>query len=460
MHILDIILIIVILTLFVLYILKNKMDPIYFKVTIYISFFVVLAHGIFELARWQFSLLYITWLVIVIMHDFRVTKRWVCKTLMIVLSVSLVVSISSIFIFPVSDIPNPSGDYNIGTRSFVVDEQKRLEIYTESLVDTRKFMFQMWYPTDAVSELMIDEWMYHENVPQGLAMSMGLPKFILDHTASIMSHSYKNAPLSLSEDQYPVVIISHGWGGFMNLHTDLAEELASRGYIVLSIDHTYGSVATPFMDGTVYQNQHALPSRDEVDNFLEYAHELVYSYAGDVSETIDYLEEMNEPTSESFVSGKLDLEHIGLIGHSTGGGGDVAVAINDERIDAVIGLDAWVESIDSLEIEKGLTMPSLFLRSETWEDGENNANLLALVENSTDAILYQIDGTTHSDFSMAYMFSPLMRTIGYTGSLDTDYLVNMQKEIVNNFFDQHLKNDQNAITDFDQYEEIHEVLSS
>jgi len=458
MHILDILLMIVILVLLTLYILKPKVNPIYFKTTIYISFFVILAHGLFELARWQFVLLYMTWLVIVIMHDFNVKKKWICKSLIAILSVSLVISISTIIIFPVSEIPDPSGDYHVGTRSFVVDEEKRLEIYTKSLVDTRKFMFQIWYPTDAVSELMLDEWMFNQYVPKGLARSMGFPSFLLDHTASIMSNSYLNAPLSLSLDQYPVVIISHGWGGFMNLHTDLAEELASRGYVVLSIDHTYGSVATPFLDGTVYQNKEALPSRDETDNFLEYAHELVYTYAGDVSETIDYLEEMNEASSGSFLSGKLDLEHIGLIGHSTGGGGDVAVAINDDRIDAVIGLDAWVESIDSSEIEKGLTMPSLFLRSETWEDGENNANLLALVENSTEAVLYQIDGTTHADFSMAYMFSPLMRTIGYTGSLNKNYLIDMQKDIVNNFFDLHLKDDTTAIIDYSVWEEIKKIL--
>ena len=126
----------------------------------------------------------------------------------------------------------------------------------------------------------------------------------------------------------------------------------------------------------------------------------------------------------------------------------------------MIGLDAWVESIKESEIEKGLNMPALFLRSETWEEGENNKNLLALVENSNDAKLYQIDGTTHADFSMAYMFSPLMRTIGYTGSLNKNYLVNMQKDIINNFFDLHLKNDENIMIDYNEWDELHEVLSS
>jgi hypothetical protein len=156
----------------------------------------------------------------------------------------------------------------------------------------------------------------------------------------------------------------------------------------------------------------------------------------------------------------LSLESIGLIGHSTGGGADVGVALEDDRIDALIGLDAWVEPMLMADIENGLTMPSLFLRSETWEEGENNTNLLALIEHSSDATLYQIDGTTHADFSMAYMFSPLMSMIGYTGSLDTDYLVDMQKSMINYFFDLHLKDDEDETFNFNHWEEVHEVSSS
>lgn len=367
----------------------------------------------------------------------------------------LLLSLGLIYAFPAGDIPNPSGTYPIGTLTFTVEDEDRLELYTEDPLDTRKFAFRIWYPASNTGPNDPIQWIDAKEISRELAKGIGLPSFVLDQTSEIPSHSYWFTSISDEEENYPVVIVSHGWGGFMSLHTDLAEELASRGYIVVSIDHTYGSVATVFEDEIVYQNQEALPDREEA-NFLAAANQLVYTYAGDIAKTLDYLEEMN--TSEtSFFEGRLDLENIGLIGHSTGGGADVAVALNDDRIDALIGLDAWVEPIQLTEIENGLTIPAVLLRSEAWEVGYNNEHLYALIENSAQARLYQIDGTTHSDFSMAYMFSPLTGMIGYTGQLEKDYLVQMQKDIMNMFFDEHLKGIINSSIDLSDYDELRQI---
>ncbi len=191
------------------------------------------------------------------------------------------------------------------------------------------------------------------------------------------------------------------------------------------------------MDKTVYQNKDALPGRED-PTFLEKANQLVNTYAGDVMKTLDYLEEQQEKPNATLF-GRLDLDHIGLIGHSTGGGADVFVALNDDRVKALLGLDAWVEPIGSVETNKGLTIPSLFLRSQSWEVGPNNNYLYDLILNSPQARLYQIDGTTHADFTMAYMFSPLTGMLGITGSLEKSYLLQMQKDLMNSFFDEHLK---------------------
>ena len=178
-----------------------------------------------------------------------------------------------------------------------------------------------------------------------------------------MSNSYKEAPIDNAQEQYPVVIISHGWKGFRNLHTDLAEELASLGYVVVGIDHTYGSVATYFSDEDIrYLNLEALPNRETHTDFLANANQLVNTYAGDITLTIDQLENMNSGDISTRFRGKLDLTNIGLLGHSTGAGAGAAVAISDSRIKALIGMDAWVEPICQTEIDKKLNMPSLFFK--------------------------------------------------------------------------------------------------
>jgi hypothetical protein len=120
-------------------------------------------------------------------------------------------------------------------------------------------------------------------------------------------------------------------------------------------------------------------------------------------------------------------------------------------------MDAWVESIYESEIVKGLDMPALFLRSEAWETGFNNTNLYSLIdENSSSSWLYQIDGTKHADFSMAYMYSPLTKYINITGELDKDYLVSILKNVITNFFDQNLKD--NSSIDINKMDEIWEEV--
>ena len=234
----------------------------------------------------------------------------------------------------------------------------------------------------------------------------------------------------------PIIVLSHGWTGFRNLHTDLAETLASNGYIVFGIDHTYGSQITVFKDGTIMKLDHlALPDREETQDFLIYARELVETYADDVTFVLNQLSGFDDGLYSTVFKGRLNLDKIGLLGHSTGGGADVAVAINDSRIKAVLGMDAWVEPLSDDVLSKGLNIPALFLRSGQWEIGYNNTYLTKLIDNSlVGTELYQIDGTTHIDFTMAYMYSRLTRFIGFTGVVERKTLADIQNRFIIDFF--------------------------
>ncbi len=208
---------------------------------------------------------------------------------------------------------------------------------------------------------------------------------------------------------YPVVILSHGWKGFKNIHSDTAEQLASEGYIVVSIDHTYGTVGTKMDTGQVrFLNPAALPERSEDDDFLVYASALVNTYRGDIDETIDLLYDMNQTGYNSILSGKMDLSRLALIGHSTGGGAAVLSSMKRDNVKAVIGLDAWVEPAKPSEILSGVHVPYMHLKSEAWRGGFNEANLNMLFSSSTDdRWLITLDGTKHTDFTFLSKLSPL-----------------------------------------------------
>ena len=410
---------------------------------------------------WQMIPLYmaivlVTFLLILDYVWFFEKRQKLRLTLIIVLITCIVVSGLATYVFPIEDMPTPTGEDYIGTTSYTLEDDTRQENYGDATGD-REIKVQLWYPAASIDGYDQVPWLQDGvAVAKGLSKDMGFPSFMLNHTAKIKSHSYLDAPLKESTTPYPVVVISHGWRGFRNLHTDLAEELASHGYIVASIDHTYGSVATVIDDEVLTVDYEALPERETTDNFLAYANELVYTYAEDISLTIDYLETLNNTQTTSQFYQALDLTKIGLLGHSTGGGADVALALEDDRIQALFGLDAWVESIDESLLSEGLDIPSTFIRSGAWEESYNNPMLYQFIDASSDATLYQIDGTTHYDFTMIYMYSPLTKAIGFTGEVEGRYVYQILSEMMLDFFDQEFMNSNDTI-DPNTWEEVRRI---
>ena len=67
----------------------------------------------------------------------------------------------------------------------------------------------------------------------------------------IPTNSVTNAPVAEAESAYPVLIFSHGFGGLPELNTIQAEELASQGYVVVALNHTYDSIVNVFPDGRI-----------------------------------------------------------------------------------------------------------------------------------------------------------------------------------------------------------------
>lgn len=369
------------------------------------------------------------------------------RKLAIVGIIAISITVISMMIFPIKEIPNPEGEFSIGTVTFELTDSERIEKYGDSKNNSdnmRRIRVQVWYPSDDISGYEQAFWLQDGiKLTRSLAKEMNLPFFVLDHTTDILSNAYLEAPISDYKSSYPVIILSHGWKGFRNLHNDFAELLSSNGFIVFGIDHTYGSQMTVFEDGFAAEvDKNALPDRDTTPRFLEYANQLVETYAGDIKLVLNSLDAINNGQYTDIFSGNLDLSQIGLMGHSTGGGADVSVALSDDRIKAILGMDAWVEPLGMEKMTSGLLIPALFLRSEQWEYGFNDDYLIPLVQASNEAQLIQIAGTTHIDFTMSAMFSSLTGIIGFTGELDRETSASIQHDYVLEFFNQTLKANQ------------------
>ena len=382
------------------------------------------------LIRWQRIPLYIAIIGALFFNATKgLNKRLVQGTLIGLLVVSILANQA----FPIYSMPEPTGPFLIGTQSFIIEDASRNDLY-HPMELSRQFKIQLWYPTDNTQELNQALWIEDGvEMKRALAIDMGLPSFVFDPLATYLSSAYSNAPLPPAQSPYKVAIISHGWSSLRTLHTDLAQELASQGMLVIAIEHTYGSLATRFSESDIeYLNRQALPPRASTPDYLIYANRLVNTYAGDIIATMDWLSTASS-TPDHWLYQQVDPTSVTLIGHSTGGGAAVKAGMVDERVAQVIGFDAWVEPLIDEEIQNGSMTPSYFIRSEAWEVGENNSALIPLVQNSPNSTLYQLTGTTHYDFAMVYMFSPLSPLLGVTGSLDREWLNDFLFESVLSF---------------------------
>jgi dienelactone hydrolase len=423
-------------------------------------FFGFFIHFIVSLLRWQFAPWYLALIVmgvVEIVARLRLkppSKRW--RIVFIGLTMSSVLANAA---FPIIAMPNASGPYAIGTSSQLIVNPNRIEEYGALRGQPRTFKVQYWYPAQSTDGFEQTKWIADGLVvPRALTRDWSLPFFVLDHISAYRSSAYLNAPLSTQQGTYPVVIISHGWSSKRTLHTDLAEELASQGYFVVGMEHTYGSLATVLGNEEAdvqYLDYDALPRRAVTPNYLEFANLLVETYASDIIAAIDTLEALNQASGA--LNQRLDLSSIQVVGHSTGGGAAVKAAIDDPRITSVLGMDAWVEPLTASDLSAGLSTRALYLRSNGWETGENNEYLYQLLQTSSNASpLYQIDGTTHYDFAMVYMYTPLTRVLGITGSLEFGYLNTMLDTLVLEF----LAADGEYQIDTNQWSEVREIRLS
>jgi len=104
-----------------------------------------------------------------------------------------------------------------------------------------------------------------------------------------------------SGETFPLVLISHGYPGNRYLLSHLAENLASKGYVVASIDHTDSTYRTQAAFGSTLVNR----SLDQL--FV--------------------LEQMAQKSAEGGdFAGLYDAENTGLIGYSMGGYGAIITA--------------------------------------------------------------------------------------------------------------------------------------
>ncbi|NNC91844.1 MAG: hypothetical protein HKN80_05070 [Acidimicrobiia bacterium] len=346
-------------------------------------------------------------------------------------------------VLPVPRLPQPAGTFEVGTFSLHLVDESRAEVLGTRPGGPRELMVQLFYPAEPGPEAEPGPWI--EDLPAvgaALADLVDAPSFSFDHLALTDTHSYPDAPVSDAVASFPVVIYSHGWRSFRTANINQAETLAAEGYVVVTIDHTYASAMTVFPGGReAPADLNALPDEDEIGNtaFLEAGNRLIETMADDLDFVVDELEDINRGRRSTPLGQRLDINRLGLFGHSLGGGAVVTFCADDFRCKAGIGFDPWVEPVRQEIIDEGLRVPFAFVRSEEWTAKDNDGVLRQLFDNGRENQYWQsISGTEHRDFVFAPLMSPVGGLIGIQGAIDSQRLIDILDDELVDFFGQHL----------------------
>jgi pimeloyl-ACP methyl ester carboxylesterase len=242
---------------------------------------------------------------------------------------------------------------------------------------------------------------------------------------------------------YPVILFSHGWNGFNAQNTGQALELASHGYVVVGVQHTYGAVVTVFPNGDVaLNNPNALPDGAPTDEYEAAAQKLANQWAGDLGFTLDFLKLQNEDSTSPFFE-SLDLGRVGVYGHSTGGGAAIQFCGADPRCIALLGQDPFMRPVSDEVIDGGVTQPAFFMFSQVWADdfeSRNNELFNRFYPNAAQPLgAVAIDGTAHYDFTDLPLLSPLAPQLGLKGPINGKLVTTIVNDYLVSFFDLTLK---------------------
>ncbi|MEV4628197.1 lipase [Micromonospora sp. NPDC049523] len=238
-------------------------------------------------------------------------------------------------------LPAPTGPYAVGTTELHLVDRHRADPWVDGRL--RELMVSLWYPAARSGDRPLAPYLrpaIASLLAQRNDAQLGLPAGQVDW-ATISTHGRSGAPVLHRPGGHPVVLYSPGGGVHRALGTVLVEELASRGYVVVTIDHTYETPEVEFPGGRVEVQQ--LPEGDPT----ALNHVLLRTRVQDTRFVLDRLADLDagrNPDADarrlpSGLTRSLDLSRVGMFGHSAGGFTAAEAMLVDRRIDAGIDMD-------------------------------------------------------------------------------------------------------------------------
>jgi predicted dienelactone hydrolase len=355
------------------------------------------------------------------------------------------------------------GPSAIGVRTLTAVDRNRPDILRSTdgqptVRYDRRFVLEVWYPATLAPG----------QTPGGTYQTVARDPSI---AVTLRGQAVRDATPANMGGPFPLVILSHGYPGNRYLMSHLGENLASKGFIVVSIDHA---------DST-YDDQQAFAST-------------LYNRPFDQRFVLDEMARLAAPGSGNFLSGRLDVTRTGIVGYSMGGYGvlnaigggysDAAQtmrgappnrllgeraasnpayrALTDTRVKAAIAIGPWGMQVGMWDAEglRGIRTPVLFVAGSVDDISGYAKGTRALFEGTVNADRYLLTFVGANHNAAAPHPAPV-ETLGATGRAIVAYtqhadpvwdsvrMNNILQHFATAYFDRHLKGDEAKQTYFD-----------
>ncbi len=345
-------------------------------------------------------------------------------------------------------LPAPAGPYAVGRVEYDWVDPARAETFGPGHDGKRELDVWVWYPAApaagnaAPAPYLPPAWRAARAQSQQPA---ALAQLLLQDLSVVQPHAMLGAPLAIAPAPYPVLVLQPGLGPILPDYTTLAEDLASRGYVVVGSTPTYSSAVVVFPDGRVVPGADAanvgdLATPAEAQQILD---KLIQVWAADDSFVLNQVTALNQSDPDGRFTGQLDLNHVGFWGHSFGGAAAAETCHLDSRCLAGLNLDGFPYGD---VVQAGLDRPFMTLWSDppsradpNWQQATRDMQQMES-RLGTNGYQLMIRGSRHFNFTdNSVFYAPFLKMRGGLGAIDGRRFLSISSAYSAAFFDHYLK---------------------
>ncbi|MFI1938434.1 alpha/beta hydrolase [Streptomyces purpureus] len=300
-------------------------------------------------------------------------------------------------------LPAPTGPYPVGATTLHLTDHTRPDPWKPEL-PSRELMLTVFHPARTAHG--------HPPAPH---MSPGaaalVPHIDAVHLhpelptsgvnwAATTTHTHLGAPAL--PGRHPVLLYTPGGGDPRAFGTGLAEDLASHGYVVVSVDHPGETTEVEFPDGRIVTTELAGNPKEDTALF----HRMIDARLADVAFVLDQLPSLLDGL------GIRSSGLIGIYGHSAGGTTAAQTLHDDPRVRAAVNLEGYLDDPSGALFpiaRDRVTRPLLLAGTDGFRDARFDRSWSAA---RGRVRIRRLNGADHWVFTDYAAFAPQLQAAG------------------------------------------------